>query len=173
MVLLSHLVPTKMASRPSWWSFCIHPVLVTSLRVFPCQWPLTAGLTAFPVHTRMDRGEKQHGDWVSGRKNRLLSFTEVLSWRTQPPIDLFIFYIFLQQEGAEDIIDSVGYPAAWEPLSCLFQRHAKIRTDYQWRLATVLGLCLLLWVYIRHGGGNANSSGTKRSMASTEEMMTD
>jgi hypothetical protein len=113
MVLLGHLVPTKMASRP--WSFCIRPILVTSLRnvgVFPCQRPLTAGLAAFPARARMDGDEKQHGDWASGRKNGLPSFAEVLSRRTRPPVDLFMFYIFLQREGAEDILDSVGYPAA-------------------------------------------------------------
>ena len=60
----------------------------------------------------MDGGEKQHGDWASGRENRLPSFAEVLSRRTRPPVDLFMFYIFLQREGAEDILDSVGYPAA-------------------------------------------------------------
>jgi hypothetical protein len=83
MVLLGHLVPTKMTSRL--WSFCIRPILVTSLRnigMFPCQRPLTAGLAAFPAHARMDGGEKQHGDWASGRMKRLPSFAEVLSRRT-------------------------------------------------------------------------------------------
>jgi hypothetical protein len=79
--------------------------------VLPCQRPLTAGLAAFPAHARMDGGEKKHGDWASGRKNRLLSFAEVLSRRTRPRRFIHVLF-FLQREGAEDILDSVGYPAA-------------------------------------------------------------
>ncbi|RXW12041.1 hypothetical protein EST38_g13814 [Candolleomyces aberdarensis] len=33
----------------------------------------------------------QHEDWASSRTNNLSSFTEVLSRRTRPPFDLFMF----------------------------------------------------------------------------------
>ncbi|KAF8132435.1 hypothetical protein EV363DRAFT_1259948 [Boletus edulis] len=54
-----------------------------------------------------DDSEQKHQqeDWLNSRKNRLPSFTEVLSRRTRPPVDLFMFYLFLQREGAEDILD--------------------------------------------------------------------
>lgn len=53
----------------------------------------------------MDDEHRQEEDWLNSRKNRLPSFTEVLSRRTRPPVDLFMFYLFLQREGAEDILD--------------------------------------------------------------------
>ncbi|TEB30954.1 hypothetical protein FA13DRAFT_1814357 [Coprinellus micaceus] len=53
----------------------------------------------------MDDEKRQQDDWANSRKNRLPSFTEVLSRRTRPPVDLFMFYLFLQREGAEDILD--------------------------------------------------------------------
>ncbi|KAI6129335.1 hypothetical protein EDD16DRAFT_1214680 [Pisolithus croceorrhizus] len=52
-----------------------------------------------------DEQKKQQEDWLNSRKHRLPSFTEVLSRRTRPPVDLFMFYLFLQREGAEDILD--------------------------------------------------------------------
>lgn len=43
-------------------------------------------------YTMSDEKEKrQHDDWASERKHRLPSFTEVLSRRTRPPVDLFMF----------------------------------------------------------------------------------
>jgi hypothetical protein len=33
----------------------------------------------------------ERDDGVDGRRNRLPSFTEVLSRRTKPPVDLFMF----------------------------------------------------------------------------------
>ncbi|EAU86760.1 hypothetical protein CC1G_06521 [Coprinopsis cinerea okayama7 len=53
----------------------------------------------------MDDEKRQQDDWANSRKNRLPSFTEVLSRKTRPPVDLFMFYLFLQREGAEDILD--------------------------------------------------------------------
>ncbi|KIJ36383.1 hypothetical protein M422DRAFT_34341 [Sphaerobolus stellatus SS14] len=44
-------------------------------------------------------------DLTVDRRNRLPSFTEVLSRRTRPPVDLFMFYLFLQREGQEDVLD--------------------------------------------------------------------
>ena len=35
--------------------------------------------------------EKRQDDWANSRQNRLPSFTEVLSRRTRPPVDLFMF----------------------------------------------------------------------------------
>lgn len=52
-----------------------------------------------------DEQKTQQEDWLNSRKHRLPSFTEVLSRRTRPPVDLFMFYLFLQREGAEDILD--------------------------------------------------------------------
>ncbi|TFK23335.1 hypothetical protein FA15DRAFT_469386 [Coprinopsis marcescibilis] len=49
--------------------------------------------------------EKRQEDWGNNRAHRLPSFTEVLSRKTRPPVDLFMFYLFLQREGAEDILD--------------------------------------------------------------------
>ncbi|QRV95343.1 regulator of G protein signaling domain protein [Ceratobasidium sp. AG-Ba] len=37
--------------------------------------------------------------------DRLPTFAEVLSRRTNPPVDLYMFYLFLQREGAEDVLD--------------------------------------------------------------------
>jgi hypothetical protein len=39
----------------------------------------------------MDDEKRQMDDWINSRKNRLPSFTEVLSRRTRPPVDLFMF----------------------------------------------------------------------------------
>ncbi|KIY69419.1 hypothetical protein CYLTODRAFT_393741 [Cylindrobasidium torrendii FP15055 ss-10] len=49
--------------------------------------------------------QRQQDDWANSRKDRLPSFTEVLSRRTRPPVDLFMFYLFLQREGLEDMLD--------------------------------------------------------------------
>lgn len=38
-----------------------------------------------------DEQKNQQEDWLDSRKNRLPSFTEVLSRRTRPPVDLFMF----------------------------------------------------------------------------------
>ncbi|KAH7338401.1 hypothetical protein B0J17DRAFT_662386 [Rhizoctonia solani] len=38
-------------------------------------------------------------------RKRLPTFEEVLSRKTRPPVDLFMFYLFLQREGAEDVLD--------------------------------------------------------------------
>ena len=44
------------------------------------------------LSTAMDDDQKQQQeDWLNSRKNRLPSFTEVLSRRTRPPVDLFMF----------------------------------------------------------------------------------
>ena len=38
-----------------------------------------------------DNEKRQHDDWANTRTNRLPSFTEVLSRKTRPPVDLFMF----------------------------------------------------------------------------------
>jgi len=43
--------------------------------------------------------------WAAERRNRLPTFREVLARQTKPPVDLFMFYLFLQREGAEDVLD--------------------------------------------------------------------
>ncbi|KAH8823347.1 RGS domain-containing protein [Flagelloscypha sp. PMI_526] len=47
----------------------------------------------------------EQDDWSRSRSRRLPSFQEVLARKTRPPVDLFMFYLFLQREGAEDILD--------------------------------------------------------------------
>lgn len=42
-------------------------------------------------HAAMDEDEKQRDEWLNNRKNRLPSFSEVLSRNTRPPVDLFMF----------------------------------------------------------------------------------
>jgi len=44
-------------------------------------------------------------DWTKSRDTRLPSFAEVLGRKTAPPVDLFMFYLFLQREGSEDVLD--------------------------------------------------------------------
>ncbi|CDZ96247.1 Regulator of G protein signalling superfamily [Phaffia rhodozyma] len=41
----------------------------------------------------------------NGTRNRFPTLDEVLLRKTRPPVDLFCFYIFLQREGQEDILD--------------------------------------------------------------------
>ncbi|KAF8603594.1 regulator of G protein signaling superfamily [Ceratobasidium sp. AG-I] len=49
--------------------------------------------------------EKSHQVGNAEYRKRLPSFEEVLSRKTRPPVDLFMFYLFLQREGAEDVLD--------------------------------------------------------------------
>lgn len=39
----------------------------------------------------MDDEKRQQDEWVDSRRHRLPSFAEVLSRRTRPPVDLFMF----------------------------------------------------------------------------------
>ena len=50
--------------------------------------PLTSTLVA---DAAMDDEQRRQDDWAKDRKNRLPTFTEVLSRRTRPPVDLFMF----------------------------------------------------------------------------------
>lgn len=54
--------------------------------------PLLA-VAVLDVHNAMDDDDqkRQQDDWLNSRRNRLPSFTEVLSRRTRPPVDLFMF----------------------------------------------------------------------------------
>ncbi|KIM24889.1 hypothetical protein M408DRAFT_331558 [Serendipita vermifera MAFF 305830] len=49
--------------------------------------------------------EKEQDTWAAERGSRLPTFREVLARQTRPPVDLFMFYLFLQREGAEDVLD--------------------------------------------------------------------
>ncbi|QRW09733.1 regulator of G protein signaling domain protein [Ceratobasidium sp. AG-Ba] len=42
---------------------------------------------------------------VDHPNDRLPTFTEVLTRRARPPVDLYMFYLFLQREGAENVLD--------------------------------------------------------------------
>ncbi|KAF7978390.1 hypothetical protein HWV62_781 [Athelia sp. TMB] len=120
----------------------------------------------------MDSDERQQDDWASSRKNRLPSFTEVLSRRTRPPVDLFMFYLFLQREGAEDILDF------WLDV----QQHENLCRAYFKDIRksgrTIKEDWPQYWDYARRRGsiygtvvGMTNPGGTKRSTASTGEML--
>ena len=53
-----------------------------------------APLLLLPIHdadAAMDDEQRRQDDWAKDRKNRLPTFTEVLSRRTRPPVDLFMF----------------------------------------------------------------------------------
>lgn len=45
----------------------------------------------FDADAAMDDEQRRQDDWAKDRKNRLPTFTEVLSRRTRPPVDLFMF----------------------------------------------------------------------------------
>jgi len=116
--------------------------------------------------------EKQLDDWAESRKNRLPSFAEVLSRRTRPPVDLFMFYLFLQREGAEDILDFWLDVQQHENLCRAYFKDVRksgraIRDDWP-----------EYWEYARRRGsicgtvvGLNPQVDTKRSTASTNELL--
>ncbi|KAA1477963.1 hypothetical protein DENSPDRAFT_787351 [Dentipellis sp. KUC8613] len=117
--------------------------------------------------------DQQQDEWAASRKDRLPSFTEVLSRRTRPPVDLFMFYLFLQREGAEDILDFWLDVQQHENLCRAYFKDVRKsgRTikddwpqywDYARRRGSIYGTVV--------GLGQPNM-GTKRSTASTGEMM--
>ncbi|KAG5645665.1 hypothetical protein DXG03_005502 [Asterophora parasitica] len=124
----------------------------------------------------MDDDEKrQQDDWANSRKNRLPSFTEVLSRRTRPPVDLFMFYLFLQREGAEDILDFWLDVQQHENLCRAYFKDVRksgrtIKEDWPqyWDYARRRGSIYGTVVGLHPDGG-----GTKRSTASTGEMIND
>ena len=48
-------------------------------------------IVAYSDNAGMDDEQRRQDDWAKDRKNRLPTFTEVLSRRTRPPVDLFMF----------------------------------------------------------------------------------
>jgi len=118
--------------------------------------------------------EKQQDDWADNRSNRLPSFAEVLSRRTRPPVDLFMFYLFLQIEGAEDILDFWLDVQQHENLCRAYSKDVRksgraIREDWP-----------EYWDYARRRGsiygtvvGLNPQMATKRSTASTNELLHD
>ncbi|KAJ6598455.1 RGS domain-containing protein [Mycena vulgaris] len=125
----------------------------------------------------MDDEQRQQDDWASSRKNRLPSFTEVLSRRTRPPVDLFMFYLFLQREGAEDILDFWLDVQQHENLCRAYFKDVRksgrtIKDDWPqyWDYARRRGS-----IYGTVVGMNPEAAGvaTKRSTASTNELLSD
>ncbi|KAF7303800.1 RGS domain-containing protein [Mycena indigotica] len=121
-------------------------------------------------------GDQQQDDWASSRKNRLPSFTEVLSRRTRPPVDLFMFYLFLQREGAEDILDFWLDVQQHENLCRAYFKDVRksgrtIKEDWPqyWDYARRRGSIYGTVVGMNPEGGAA----TKRSTASTGELLSD
>ncbi|KAF8994028.1 RGS domain-containing protein [Cyathus striatus] len=123
----------------------------------------------------MDDEKRQQEDWANSRKNRLPSFTEVLSRRTRPPVDLFMFYLFLQREGAEDILDFWLDVQQHENLCRAYFKDVRksgrtIKEDWPqyWDYARRRGS-----IYGTVVGLNPDGGGTKRSTTSTGEMLTE
>ncbi|KAF9475757.1 hypothetical protein BDN70DRAFT_813551 [Pholiota conissans] len=123
----------------------------------------------------MDDEKRQQDDWANSRKNRLPSFTEVLSRRTRPPVDLFMFYLFLQREGAEDILDFWLDVQQHENLCRAYFKDVRksgrtIKEDWPqyWEYARRRGSIYGTVVGLNHDG-----MGTKRSTASTGEMLSE
>ncbi|KAG6809049.1 hypothetical protein H0H92_004125, partial [Tricholoma furcatifolium] len=121
-----------------------------------------------------DDEKRQQDDWANSRKNRLPSFTEVLSRRTRPPVDLFMFYLFLQRENSEDILDFWLDVQQHENLCRAYFKDVRksgraIKDDWPqyWDYARRRGSIYGTVVGMHDGGG------TKRSTASTGEMLTE
>ncbi|KAF8489768.1 regulator of G protein signaling [Gautieria morchelliformis] len=121
----------------------------------------------------MENGVSQD-DWSQDRLNRLPSFTEVLSRRTRPPVDLFMFYLFLQREGQEDVLDFWLDVQQHENLCRAYFKDVRksgraIKDDWPqyWDYARKRGS-----IYGNVVGINPGAN-TKRSTASTGEMLTD
>ncbi|KII85405.1 hypothetical protein PLICRDRAFT_56658 [Plicaturopsis crispa FD-325 SS-3] len=121
----------------------------------------------------MEGDQRQQEDWANSRKNRLPSFTEVLSRRTRPPVDLFMFYLFLQREGAEDILDFWLDVQQHENLCRAYFKDVRksgrtIKDDWP-----------QYWDYARRRGSiygtvvGLGPNGAKRSTASTGELLSD
>ncbi|KAI9511521.1 RGS domain-containing protein [Russula earlei] len=117
----------------------------------------------------MDGDQQQQDEWTRSRHTRLPSFAEVLSRRTRPPVDLFMFYLFLQREGAEDILDFWLDVQQHENLCRAYFKDVRksgrsIRDDWP-----------EYWEYARRRGSTYGAvvgpqTGAKRSTASTTEM---
>ncbi|KAJ2918083.1 hypothetical protein MD484_g2343, partial [Candolleomyces efflorescens] len=119
--------------------------------------------------------QQQQDDWASSRQNRLPSFTEVLSRRTRPPVDLFMFYLFLQREGAEDILDFWLDVQQHENLCRAYFKDVRksgrtIKEDWPqyWDYARRRGS-----IYGTVVGLNPEGITTKRSTQSTGELISD
>ncbi|GBE84204.1 RGS domain-containing protein [Sparassis latifolia] len=122
----------------------------------------------------MDDDQRRQDDGADSRKNRLPSFTEVLSRRTRPPVDLFMFYLFLQREGSEDILDFWLDVQQHENLCRAYFKDVRksgrtIREDWP-----------EYWDYARRRGsiygtvvGLNPHMGTKRSTTSTGDVISD
>ncbi|KZV83978.1 regulator of G protein signaling superfamily [Exidia glandulosa HHB12029] len=105
------------------------------------------------------------------QRDRLPSFAEVLSRRTRPPVDLYMLYLFLQREGAEDVLDF------WLDV----QQHENLCRAYFKDVRksgrTVKEDWPQYWDYARRRGsiyGTVIGPGvSKRSTASTGDMLDD
>ncbi|KAF6760471.1 RGS domain-containing protein [Ephemerocybe angulata] len=123
----------------------------------------------------MDDEKQRQDDWANSRANRLPSFTEVLSRRTRPPVDLFMFYLFLQREGAEDILDFWLDVQQHENLCRAYFKDVRksgrtIKEDWPqyWDYARRRGS-----IYGTVVGLNPEGATTKRSTQSTGELISD
>ncbi|KAF8504561.1 hypothetical protein F5888DRAFT_1656652 [Russula emetica] len=116
--------------------------------------------------------QQQQDEWARSRHARLPTFVEVLSRKTRPPVDLFMFYLFLQREGAEDILDFWLDVQQHENLCRAYFKDVRksgrtIRDDWP-----------EYWEYARRRGSTygtivGTQPGAKRSTASTAEMTTE
>ncbi|PCH37149.1 hypothetical protein WOLCODRAFT_140740 [Wolfiporia cocos MD-104 SS10] len=124
------------------------------------------------MNAKEDEGRRR--DDGADRRNRLPTFTEVLSRKTRPPVDLFMFYVFLQREGAEDILDF------WLDV----QQHENLCRAYFKDIRksgrTIREEWPEYWDYARRRGsiygtvvGLNQQTGGKRNTASTGELLSD
>jgi len=120
----------------------------------------------------MEEEQRQQEAWANSRKYRLPTFLEVLSRKTRPPVDLFMFYLFLQREGAEDILDFWLDVQQHENLCRAYFRDVRksgrsIKEDWPqyWDYARRRGS-----IYGTVVGLHPNEGATKRSTASTGEI---
>ncbi|KAI5117607.1 hypothetical protein M0805_006720 [Coniferiporia weirii] len=124
-----------------------------------------------------DNRHYAHDALDDSRRNRLPSFAEVLARKTRPPVDLFMFYLFLQREGSEDILDFWLDVQQHENLCRAYFKDVRksgrtIKEDWPqyWDYARRRGS--IYGTVVGFGGnGRGGDLGTKRSTASTGEML--
>ncbi|KAH7090853.1 regulator of G protein signaling [Auriculariales sp. MPI-PUGE-AT-0066] len=110
------------------------------------------------------------------RRDRLPSFAEVLRRRTRPPVDLYMLYLFLQREGAEDVLDFWLDVAQHENLCRAYFKDVRktgrtIKEDWPqyWDYARRRGS--IYGTVVGGGGGGPFGGPSKRSTTSTGDAL--
>lgn len=76
-----------------------------------------------------------------GQRSRLPELSDVLMRRTRAPLDLYCFYIFLQQENAEDALDCWLDMQQHENLCRAYFKVSSIRHFWNLRVLTLHNPC--------------------------------